>query len=96
MEECSICMNMTNNLEFVVLHKNSDHKTCIDCYKQLRDKHCPFCRCEIMLYNVSMNSHDLDCTVYRFDRDLPTRQLFSITHVFVCAFICLAVIYESK
>ena len=49
-EECVICMNEDDKINFVLLHENSFHKLCKSCYKKIKDPFCPFCRCNIKLH----------------------------------------------
>jgi len=65
---CKICFE-DKNTNIALQHINptgdvSDHQMCGDCYKNMRVNCCPFCRCEIVIPEISKiepknNNNDL-------------------------------------
>ena len=56
MEECAICLEINKKIILLPHVENSNnniqqHKMCQNCYKNLINDNCPFCRCKIILYN---------------------------------------------
>lgn len=54
---CKICFE-DKNTNIALQHINptgdvSDHQMCGDCYKNMRVNCCPFCRCEIVIPEIS-------------------------------------------
>jgi hypothetical protein len=58
---CKICFE-DKNTNITLEHINptgdvSDHQMCGDCYKKMRVNCCPFCRCEIVIPEISKIEH---------------------------------------
>jgi hypothetical protein len=58
---CKICFEDKNS-NIILQHINpignvSNHQMCDDCYKMMRVNCCPFCRCEIVIPEISKLEH---------------------------------------
>jgi len=58
---CKICFE-DKDTNITLPHINptgdvSDHQMCGDCYKKMRVNCCPFCRCEIVIPEISKIEH---------------------------------------
>jgi len=60
---CFICYEVKDNI-ISLPHVDStldvsEHKICHDCYKIMTNNKCPFCRCDIKLFNASNNTNNV-------------------------------------
>ncbi len=55
MEECIICFEETEELDFIIFPCN--HKTCAKCYPLILNErpHCPMCNASLILEHISLN-----------------------------------------
>ena len=61
---CKICFE-DKDTNITLEHINptgniSDHQMCNDCYKSMRVNCCPFCRCEILIPEISKMEINID------------------------------------
>jgi hypothetical protein len=93
MEECIICFDETEELDFVVFPCN--HKTCVKCYPLILNErpHCPMCNASLIPDHVSLNIEQNSFRIQQQRNIINRIYIEKGKCILIFLFVCILFIY---
>ena len=93
MEECIICFEETDELDFVIFP--CKHKTCIKCYPLILNErpYCPMCNSLLIVEHISLRIENVSLRIQQQRSIINRIYIEKCKCIMVFLFICILLIY---